>query len=212
MQVAIDRIRQAFPGIPTQSEAVAVAVAFTYQAVIEGVVSSTCQSRTRCYPPTRTTMTTEDWLEAAGRIVGTHLCVRSSSAGCLLTPADWSGQRKEPFWTFVRQRLAVSPSAMEAALALIHLHGQWTARRPQSRSTRGSAAAWLGETLTQHGPLAFADVRQKALQAGLAWDSVRRASHRIEVRKHKTDFRGPWIWTLQSQASDPHGMAVVDRL
>lgn len=151
-------------------------------------------------------------LAAAGKIVRTPLCVRSSAAGCLITPTDWAKHRTEPFWNFARRRLPVSLTTLEATLALIHLHGQWTARRPQARSTRGSTAAWLVETLSKQGPLEFVDVRQQALQSGLAWDSVRRASQRIGVRKHKTDFRGPWVWSLEPEAADPLGGNHIDPL
>lgn len=157
-------------------------------------------------------MTEQSLLAAADRIVGAPLCVRSSPAGYLLTPFDWAQHRTEPFWVFARQRLPVSPTSVEATLTLIHLHGQWTGRRPQARSTRGNAAAWLVETLNKQGPLNFVDVRQQALQAGLAWDSVRRASQRIGVRKHKIDFRGPWVWSMEPEAGDPIGSLHVNPL
>jgi hypothetical protein len=141
------------------------------------------------------------WLDAAARIVGTTLCIRSSQAGCLLVPVDWSKHRAEPFWGFARQRLPLTSDAAQAVAALIHLHGQWTGRRPQARSTRGRAADWLEDTLIENGQMTYTDLRQHALLDGVPWDSVRRASQRLGVSKRKVDFRGPWIWELSSEVS-----------
>lgn len=151
-------------------------------------------------------MIEQQLLRKVGEQVGAELQVKVAPGGCLIVPVEWAKHRFEPFWVYARNNLPLAPGPIEAALALVHVHGRWIGRGSgRSRTQPGQAADWLRETLKASGPLPYPEVRRLALEAGRSWDTVRKSSQRVGIRKFKENFRGPWVWDLPVQASRPLG-------
>lgn len=70
----------------------------------------------------------------------------------------------------------------------------------EARAERDVAAGWLRDYLSD-GPRSSRDVKGAAIDAGLAWSTVRRAKDQLGIRARKTGFDGGWEWALPSQGA-----------
>ena len=72
-------------------------------------------------------------------------------------------------------------------------------RDSEDHSEKVEAREWLAEVLAA-GPVAQADLRRAATEAGLSWATVRRAKKTAGAVSEKSGFSGGWTWTLAPKA------------
>ena len=64
---------------------------------------------------------------------------------------------------------------------------------------RRTTVEWLHELLA-NGPMAAAEVRREADNAGLAWRTVHRAKDSLGIRPVRASMDGPWVWRLPAES------------
>lgn len=74
---------------------------------------------------------------------------------------------------------------------------------PEDRSAKAEAETWLREVLSEAGGSA-GEIRQRAVEAGISFATLRRAKISLHVRSRKAAVGGGWLWELPDSAQDAH--------
>jgi len=76
-------------------------------------------------------------------------------------------------------------------------------RDDEARTAEDEAVDFLRSLLAGNTVTAN-DVKRDARDAGISYDTLRRAQRRLGIKPHKLGMSGPWVWTIPAEDVDVH--------